>query len=398
MFYGTFYDNEHEVMNGSNDTLWELVRKSNGVAENVQRKYWLILHLRNAGGLSVCGVRAHRNIVEYVCGVRTPITFITEGGALSEVRGETISRDATIKLWDTEHDEPIRTFPCAFNVCTIRVSSVTNNIFSQVSAASTKLVSTVSSSCGTSITTNPYTHMIIMEAICVKCHQQHFSSHLVSKSNCGTSKSRRTRTHPHISGHTSEVTSACQMSPTTFLSGSMDNTIKLWDINHDEPIRTVGRNDDIRTFKGMHLEMHLEVEAHIGCRLFVKYHERNSSLLINFVKPSSCGTSTTMNPSEHFVGIQIMCGVCVKCHQQHFSPEVGITPSSCGTSTTMNPSEHFKGILEECAVCVKCHQQHSSPEVVTTPSKCGTSTTTKPSAHFVGRIHRGQYVSNVTYL
>ena len=39
-------------------------------------------------------------------------------------------------------------------------------------------------------------------------------------------------------GHSNWVRSVCQMSPTTFLSGSRDNTIKLWDINHDEAIRT----------------------------------------------------------------------------------------------------------------------------------------------------------------
>ena len=113
------------------------------------------------------------------------------------------------------------------------------------------------------------------------------------------------------------------MSPTTFLSGSIDRTIKLWDINHDEPIRT---------FRG-------------------------------HTHPTWC--------------------VCVKCHQQHFSPEFMTIPSNCGTSTTTNPSAHFVGIHILCAVCVKCHQKYFFPEVMTASSSCGTSTTTKPSAHFV---------------
>ena len=87
-----------KVMSSSTETSWELVRPTDVVAENVQRKYLIMLYLRKADGLSVCGVRAHRNIVEYVCGVRTKIMLLSA------------SRDDTIKLWDINHGVAIRTF------------------------------------------------------------------------------------------------------------------------------------------------------------------------------------------------------------------------------------------------------------------------------------------------
>ena len=117
----------------------------------------------------------------------------------------------------------------------------------------------------------------------VKCLPQHFSLEVkTTPSSCVEHQPRRT--HPCISwsyGYIMVYT--CQMSPTTFLSGSEDNTIKLWNINHIGAIRT-------------------------------------------------------------FVDIHVMCSVCVKCHQQHFSPEVMTKPLSCGTSTTTKPSAHFVGI------------------------------------------------------